>query len=333
MAYKKEDTTLNLNIINDEIYGEFEIDNVLIELIKSSPMRRLKNIHQGGSSFLVNPNWNITRYEHSVGVMLLIKKLGGSLNEQIAGLLHDVSHTAFSHVIDYVLDEKNEDYHEKIFEETINNGEIKGILSKYKIEYDDIFNDKNYILDSPLPNLCADRIDYTLRDMFRYKVITKGEIDAFLNDLIVVNDNVCLKSIQIGEWFTDTYYKEVIGYFMNPLNVYANYSLTEVLKQALSLKIVTLDDFLLDDYTILKKIKDSDNIEIKDRLNKISPNVKLAEDDVNYTIEQKLKARVVNPYIVKDNKLLRSSYLSDDVKNKNICALDKLKSGVRIKII
>ena len=78
------------------------------------------------------------------------------------------------------------------------------------------------------------------------------------------------------------------------------------------------------------KIKD---IEIKDRLNKISPNVKLAEDDVNYTIEQKLKAKVVNPYIVKDNKLLRSSYLSDDVKNKNICALDKLKSGVRIKII
>ena len=38
--------------------------------------------------------------------MLLIKKLGGSVEEQIAGLLHDVSHTAFSHVIDYVFDNK-----------------------------------------------------------------------------------------------------------------------------------------------------------------------------------------------------------------------------------
>lgn len=51
----------------------------------------------------MNKEWNVTRFDHSVGVMLLVKKLGGSVEEQIAGLLHDVSHTAFSHVVDYVL--------------------------------------------------------------------------------------------------------------------------------------------------------------------------------------------------------------------------------------
>ena len=44
----------------------------------------------------------ITRYEHSVGVMLLARRVGGGLREQVAALLHDVSHTAFSHVIDHV---------------------------------------------------------------------------------------------------------------------------------------------------------------------------------------------------------------------------------------
>ena len=34
--------------------------------------------------------------------MLLAKK-GASLTEQIAGLIHDVSHTVFSHVIDRVV--------------------------------------------------------------------------------------------------------------------------------------------------------------------------------------------------------------------------------------
>jgi HD superfamily phosphohydrolase len=34
--------------------------------------------------------------------MLLVRRLGASLEEQIAALLHDVSHTAFSHVIDSV---------------------------------------------------------------------------------------------------------------------------------------------------------------------------------------------------------------------------------------
>ena len=35
--------------------------------------------------------------------MLLALKFGSSLEEQIKALLHDISHSAFSHVIDYVL--------------------------------------------------------------------------------------------------------------------------------------------------------------------------------------------------------------------------------------
>ena len=41
----------------------------------------------------------------------LLKKFGASTEEQIAGLIHDVSHSAFSHCIDYVLDEGSEKTH------------------------------------------------------------------------------------------------------------------------------------------------------------------------------------------------------------------------------
>ena len=51
---------------------------------EGNPTTDAKKIHQGGALFLVNPVINQTRFEHSVGVMLLIKKLGGSLKEQIA---------------------------------------------------------------------------------------------------------------------------------------------------------------------------------------------------------------------------------------------------------
>lgn len=37
--------------------------------------------------------------------MLLNRQLDASMEEQIVALLHDVSHTAFSHVIDYVFDD------------------------------------------------------------------------------------------------------------------------------------------------------------------------------------------------------------------------------------
>jgi HD superfamily phosphohydrolase len=89
-------------VIYDEHYGEYEIEDVLIELLHTKPVQRLKKVHQAGAAYLVNNEWNTTRYEHSIGTMLLVKKLGGTVEEQIASLLHDISHTAFSHVVDFV---------------------------------------------------------------------------------------------------------------------------------------------------------------------------------------------------------------------------------------
>ncbi|SDX21970.1 hypothetical protein SAMN05444487_11240 [Marininema mesophilum] len=52
----------------DALYGESEVDGVLLELIHSEPVQRLKGIHQGGASYLVNPNWNNKRYDHQLAL-------------------------------------------------------------------------------------------------------------------------------------------------------------------------------------------------------------------------------------------------------------------------
>lgn len=209
-------------IILDVIYGEFKVDKVLEELILSKPVQRLKGVHQAGASYLMNEKWNVTRFDHSVGAMLLIKKLGGSVEEQIAGLLHDVSHTAFSHVIDYVFDNENESYHEEIFSSVVKNSEIPAILSKHGYNYEDILLDdsKWTLLEKSAPELCADRVDYTLRDMYTYGYISLEEVHSFLEDLIEVDGKMVLQNIEIAEWFTKTYYKEIIDFFMKPMNIY-----------------------------------------------------------------------------------------------------------------
>nr|MDH3161776.1 HD domain-containing protein [Bacillus licheniformis] len=128
--------------INDRLYGEADLEPVLTDLIRSKAVQRLKGIHQDGASFLVNPAWNISRCEHSIGVMLLIRRLGGSLEEQIAGLLHDVSHTAFSHVADDVFNMENEDYHEQMFRQWVKQSDISGILHTYGFHDEDILYDE-----------------------------------------------------------------------------------------------------------------------------------------------------------------------------------------------
>ncbi|EEM42990.1 Metal-dependent phosphohydrolase [Bacillus thuringiensis serovar sotto str. T04001] len=193
-------------IISDVLYGEFEVDQVVEELILSKSVQRLKGIHQAGASYLMNEKWNVTRFEHSVGVMLLVKKLGGSAEEQIAGLLHDVSHTAFSHVIDYVFDNKDESYHEEIFSSVVKNSEIPAILAKHGYNYEDILLDdsKWTLLERSAPELCADRVDYTLRDMYTYGYISLEEVHSFLEDVIAVEKKMVLQSIEMAEWFTET---------------------------------------------------------------------------------------------------------------------------------
>ena len=153
--------------INDELYGEYYVDDVIYEIINTKIFKRLKNIYQSGGGYLVNDLWNVNRQEHSIGTMILSLKFGGNIEEQIRALLHDISHTAFSHVIDYILKNENEDYHEKIQKNFLNDEELLSILRKYNLNIKRIMS-KNYsFLDNELgaENLELDLTDNIYRNI------------------------------------------------------------------------------------------------------------------------------------------------------------------------
>lgn len=322
-------------IIKDILYGEFQLENIFKILINTKEIQRLKKIHQGGASFLVNPRWSITRYDHSIGTMLLIRLLGGSIEEQIAGLFHDISHTAFSHIIDTVLDNKNEDYHEMILKDVINKSDIPKILESNGYNYEDILlnHEKWSILEKSVPKLCADRIDYTLRDMYNTGIITIEDVKKFLSNIKVINNEIVITSLETGEWFVETYYKEVIDFFMDPLNIFSNYRFAEVLKLALEKEIITLENFLEDDEYLLTVLKSSNDTEIINLLNSISPNIKVIEDSSNYDIYRVNKLRIIDPTIYINNTLNKTSNLSSYIRQINENAIKKSIKGSYIKII
>ena len=322
-------------IISDVIYGEFEVDKVLEELILSKHVQRLKGVHQAGASYLMNEKWNVTRFDHSVGAMLLIKKLGGSVEEQIAGLLHDVSHTAFSHVIDYVFDNENESYHEEIFSSVVKNSEIPAILSKHGYNYEDILLDdsKWTLLERSAPELCADRVDYTLRDMYTYGYISLEEAQSFLDDLIEVNGRMVLQNIEIAEWFTKTYYKEVIDFFMKPMNIYGNDMLAKTLKLALHKKVIHADDFLLEDHELISKLQLCKDQEVDALLRKVHPSIEVKEDRNEYDLHQKNKVRLIDPPLLREGRIVQSSVVSEKIRQMSDIAYEKAVRGMYVKVI
>ncbi|KSU86418.1 MULTISPECIES: HD domain-containing protein [Bacillaceae] len=319
--------------IHDFIYGSFHLEPVLAELIHTQPLQRLKKIHQGGASYLVNPKWNVTRFEHSVGVMLLIKKLGGSIEEQIAGLLHDISHTAFSHVIDFVLDNPEQDFHDQIFEKVIQSSEIPSVLQKHGFNILSILPiEKWSLLEQPLPSLCADRIDYTLRDLSTYNMISLDDACKFVDELRVVDGKICLKTIEAAEWFVKAYYTEVVDFFLHPLNVYGYAILTDILKIAIAKQIIHFDDLLSDDETVWKKLIDSKDPEVLKKMKDISK--KVINDERNYDIHQKKKVRIIDPFVLVGNaRMKKATELSTKVRELNQYALEKSLKGTFLRVL
>jgi len=97
--------------IHDPVYGAIAADELEWLLIQSHPLQRLKGIKQLGLVDAVFPGANHTRFEHSLGTMHMAGLIARHLDLEpletrkvrLAGLLHDLGHSAFSHAVEGVL--------------------------------------------------------------------------------------------------------------------------------------------------------------------------------------------------------------------------------------
>lgn len=242
--------------VKDVVYGEEEInEQVLLDLINSKEIQRLKGISQFGLPEEYYHMPCFSRYDHSVGVMILLRRLRADLKEQIAGLLHDASHTAFSHTIDWVIgDPSKSDFQDSNHSRFIENSNIPEILEKHGFNHKEISKLKNFsLLEREHPNLCADRVDYTLREIVLMR--KKADSDFIFNSLTNHNGEMVLNSEKAARLFT-RYYRRFNKFNWNSPRSRARYTiLSRILKKALSKNIINMEDLMQDDSHVIKILK------------------------------------------------------------------------------
>ncbi|MBI2268442.1 MAG: HD domain-containing protein [Candidatus Blackburnbacteria bacterium] len=298
----------------DRVYGNFEIDEpVILELINSKTIQRLKDIDQAG---YFEPHFSETahsRFEHSVGVYLLLKMYGASIEEQIAGLIHDVSHSAFSHCIDYVLDagsEKEHNYQDNVFDEFVRKSEIPEILRKYGLNIEYILDDKNFPLkEKDLPDLCTDRIDYSLRTAIVFKEIENGKY--FIDNLLAENGQWIFKDFESAEKYAKLFLKLNTDYYAGLPSAVMFRTVGDYLRYALSKKYISEIDLYTTDKIVLGKIEphiktDSTLSLLFDRMNN---KIGFRNNPNDYTRKVFCKSRIVNPLCWHNGKVKRVSYV------------------------
>ena len=301
-------------VIKDNIYGKFKIkDAVIIELLKSPLMLRLKNISQYGVPDRYYHFKDYSRYEHSIGVMLLLKKLGATLEEQVAGLIHDISHLAFSHVADWVFSEGNrgnEDLQNTLMGEFVSNSKIMGILTKHGLSADRLLNEKNYpLLEKKIPNLCADRIDYALRG-FKYWLNPKI-VEECLGGLFNHNGEIVFADQKIAFLFASSFLELQTKHWGGFESMIRYYLFSRALKLALQEGVIKKADFYKDEPFILAKLEKGSSPEMEEVFSLLRKrDLKGYKRNSGKKVFKKF--RYVDPGVMVDGKPVRLSNLSSD---------------------
>ena len=225
-------------IIHDPVWGQEEIgdqkyDKILIELAHSDPLRRLQTIEQltlPERYATIEGSAHFSRWEHAWGSTILVRRLAESLNLepkeamrlQLKILLSDIKHTSFSHAGDWMFQGEGggENEHDKNRSDYTEVVGINRLLELHGFNPDSIFEDDTKdFTNTPQPLLDADRVDYTLREGYRWvdqSPLYKQHLNR--NSFNVVEGQLVANNIDAARLMASTYLLLVKEHWQHPVH-------------------------------------------------------------------------------------------------------------------
>lgn len=180
-------------VFRDTIHNYIHVDHTLIlDLINSAAMQRLKRIKQLGGIYQVYPGAEHSRFTHSLGVYAIVYRMlkesvvkdylndYQQLTVMVAGLLHDIGHGPFSHCFEHIFHHHHEQYTAKIIRqdpeiywllENCVTGLSEDVCAVIEKKHPD-----SILIQMISSQLDCDRMDYLLRDSY-FTGTTYGHFD------------------------------------------------------------------------------------------------------------------------------------------------------------
>ncbi len=207
--------------IHDPVHGSMRLGGIVLDLIDTVEVQRLRGIKQLGLANVAFPGANHSRFEHALGVAYVggrvAQELGLDEHErnllQAAAVLHDVGHAPFSHTLEHLMVHKLKMDHMELTGEIIGgkidiekcrNVRIRAprvfkVLEKWGIAADEVAqlligkHRQRYLGELLHSEVDVDQIDYLLRDS-HYTGVALGMVDAdrLIRTLAISNERLCI---------------------------------------------------------------------------------------------------------------------------------------------
>ena len=252
--------------------------------------------------------------------MLLVQRLAPEdLGQQCAALLHDISHTVLSHVTDcafgYVIHEvEKEDY--------VVTTSIPYILTMFKHNWKDILNEELWpLLEQPAPLLCADRVDYGLRDMIAFDVIPPATARSIVEQFVVHDSRIMCSDVELARELARGYMRCDMLAWAKPHHAGLYKFAGDAIRLALTHGVIRKEELWVGtDEQFWNKILSCGIKEINEKTQYVNEHTKFTKvpslEDGELVLELTLKIRTIDPEVVVPQgnilKVYRLSELDED---------------------
>ena len=299
----------------DPVYGTVDIvEDVICEIIMSEDFQRLRGVDQAGYFETFFPGTCHSRFEHSVGCCILLKMFGASIEEQIAGLIHDVSHSAFSHTADYVFAQGrggDQNYQDDIFLDFVHHTKIPSIIEKNGFDPVYVLDSENFPLqETQLPDLCADRIDYALRGLVHYRAYDRARVQYFIQHLCVQDARWAFDAYHVARAFAQEFKVLNDVYYSNKETAAMFHRTSQWLLHAVHRGYIDATDLYARDKIVIDRINehlkhDRDMCLFWQQMN--DPHIKMGKKNDPDVIDMIVKSRVIDPLFYEGARMYRVS--------------------------
>ena len=191
-----------------------EMPGFIREMAATDRMQRLDSVGMNcGCEYTNFPIFNkidpYSRYEHSVGVGLIVWHFTGDVQQSVAALFHDIATPVFSHVVDFMNGDhvRQESTESQTTAMIASSPALQECLRRAGLQTCDVNDYHRFpVADNDTPRLSADRLEYTLGNVVNYGVGSRETVAAWYNNLVVGRndegvDELMFRELQIAEPF------------------------------------------------------------------------------------------------------------------------------------
>lgn len=255
------ETSMELSRIFTEPVPDF-----LLQAAQTPPMQRLKQVGMNcGCEYTSFRRFSsclpYSRFAHSLRVGRIVWHFTRSRAQSLAGLFHDISTPAFSHVIDFLRgDHLKQEATEACTRACIEHSpEIQQLLHAYGLKTDDVCDYHRYpIADNDAPRLSSDRLEYTLGNLVQFgfgtvrlaqelfEDVAMGQNEDGQPELVFLHPGPAQRFAQCA--------LECSKIYASPEDRYAMQLLAELLADAIAAGVLTEADLMTTEPEVLSRL-------------------------------------------------------------------------------